>query len=842
MSSAPIEGTEGRRWSSDRDQGYTNGSAGTRGESTDEGGLDSLGLHEDDIRDEQDRAGASRLTRILDHLDSMGPGRGPLKRPVQAIEAAADAIKNSMPGRWARRAISPGSFDVNAKNAAMAIRHMWGRLYAMEVQMGHQLNAASDMLDRMPVAEWNRIGIAWSQSHYEDIPTELQPFFRKADELTAEATARVQSIGGLKEAQEHYVGRIWRPRGQRAAVTDDEARKIYAKVASKRPLTGSKSFLKKRYYDEYEEAINAGLEPIYNPLKTQMIKMLEMNRFFGGSVLVKAAKNSGIAQFVKRGDPVPDGMMELQGPEFQREAHTIEKEGEKTVIRPGAWFAPEGWARVYNNFVSKGLSATIHAEPAQMLRDAANLMNMFQLGLSLFHPMFTSIDAQVSRIAIGIDQAVRGEFGNAAKNVLFGISPTNWVTNVKDGDRMIQSILDPHRASPEQQRLVQAFEAAGGRIWMERVLRPSDEGPIALTNFNKDNIPGPPAIRNTLIAVKAAAYLPVSLARAWKQAAQKYPDSIVRPIFNVIARTMETTSAPIMTCLVPRQKLGVFSRMASDWIASHPDASNVEFVAKMQDLWESVDNRLGQMVYDNLFWDKTFKDVSFMTVRSVGWNMGSIRELGGGSFESGQYLLNKAAGRDVEWPHRLSYIMALTAMTTVMGAIMTYLFTGSGPKQFKDYIFPPTGEKRVMKMPGGKTMSVDERISLPTYMKDVYAWSIQPGQTAKNKLHPLLSSMAQMWDNHDYYGDLIRNEDDPLVTQLWDVMKFTGVQFEPFTFRNTAKLYKEKPGVQASLGMLGFQPAPGYIVAPEANAAWEAAKHKAEVKKTEKHKAAMGEN
>jgi hypothetical protein len=46
--------------------------------------------------------------------------------------------------------------------------------------------------------------------------------------------------------------------------------------------------------------------------------------------------------------------------------------------------------------------------------------------------------------------------------------------------------------------------------------------------------------------------------------------------------------------------------------------------------WDSVDNRMGQLVYDNLFWSKTFKDLAMASVRSVGWNLGTIRELGGG--------------------------------------------------------------------------------------------------------------------------------------------------------------------------------------------------------------------
>jgi hypothetical protein len=40
------------------------------------------------------------------------------------------------------------------------------------------------------------------------------------------------------------------------------------------------------------------------------------------------------------------------------------------------------------------------------------------------------------------------------------------------------------------------------------------------------------------------------------------------------------------------------------------------------------------MVYDNLFWNKAGKDIAFLCVRSVGWNLGTFRELGGAVFDA----------------------------------------------------------------------------------------------------------------------------------------------------------------------------------------------------------------
>jgi hypothetical protein len=60
------------------------------------------------------------------------------------------------------------------------------------------------------------------------------------------------------------------------------------------------------------------------------------------------------------------------------------------------------------------------------------------------------------------------------------------------------------------------------------------------------------------------------------------------------------------------------------------DATPQQIREAVQRAWDSVDNRMGQLVYDNLFWNRAVKDLAMASVRSVGWNLGSVREMGGG--------------------------------------------------------------------------------------------------------------------------------------------------------------------------------------------------------------------
>src|SRR6202012_2529325 len=96
----------------------------------------------------------------------------------------------------------------------------------------------------------------------------------------------------------------------------------------------------------------------------------------------------------------------------------------------------------------------------------------------------------------------------------------------------------------------------------------------------------------------------------------------------------------------------------------------------MQKAWESVDNRMGQLVYDNLFWNKTAKDLGMLAIRSVGWNLGTVREVIGGVKDWGEFFAKGATpGKKAEFTHRMAYVTALPIVVGTMGAITNTLLT-----------------------------------------------------------------------------------------------------------------------------------------------------------------------
>jgi hypothetical protein len=49
---------------------------------------------------------------------------------------------------------------------------------------------------------------------------------------------------------------------------------------------------------------------------------------------------------------------------------------------------------------------------------------------------------------------------------------------------------------------------------------------------------------------------------------------------------------------------------------------------------DATEDRMGQMTYDNLFYNKMLKDVALLGFRAYGWQLGKYRHLYGGAADA----------------------------------------------------------------------------------------------------------------------------------------------------------------------------------------------------------------
>ena len=229
-------------------------------------------------------------------------------------------------------------------------------------------------------------------------------------------------------------------------------------------------------------------------------------------------------------------------------------------------------------------------------------------------------------------------------------------------------------------------------------------------------------------------------------------------------------------------------------------------------------------------------------IRSVGWNLGTGRELLGGVGDIPSSVRGMATREGIS--PRLAYLVALPMVTAVYGSIMNALFTGEEPKELKDALFPRNGRMR-------KDGTAD-RLSLPSYMRDVAAVTNRADEgpyriltnvasMTAHKLNPGISSVAQMLMNQNFHGEAIVNPADPQGKQTNDILKHFGSQLIPFSL-NTFYRQKEQRASASELvlGAVGVTPAPAYVIKTNEQQRAAEQKNRWEMSPLEKKKRAEG--
>lgn len=427
----------------------------------------------------------------------------------------------------------------------------------------------------------------------------------------------------------------------------------------------------------------------------------------------------------------------------------------------GYYAIPKEACDILDNYLSTGLrgSATFRG-----LQAASNALTGAQLGLSGFHLAFTTVDTATSQLALATQHLADGNVGKAVGAA--AQLPWSPLRSFMLGQKGLQEWNNPGSTDAATAEIVNALQAGGARARMDDFLRP---------HF----------VDKFMDAWRAGTYGAAAL--------------------HAPLAALTAVAHGIMTKWVPAMKFGVAMEMARRELEKDPSLAGpgrrTDLRTVMGAVQDSVDNRLGEMVYDNLHWNKAAKDLSMLSVRALGWNLGTWRELGGGMYDFVGTARDLKNGKWTGLTHRQAYVMALPVLAGTMGAAIQYMLTGQSPQELKDYFFPKIG--------GLDDNGDPRRVSIPSYMKDVFEMSHDPTQTAINKLNPLISTMAAMYQNKDFYGTKIRNEDDPLVRQALDAAKYAAKQFEPFSISGLSK-----SGGQGSLA--GFPPAPYFIRATQA--------------------------
>jgi diguanylate cyclase (GGDEF)-like protein len=601
----------------------------------------------------------------------------------------------------------------------------------------------------------------------------------------------------LQNYIENYFPHIW----ERPASV---ASTIKGLLTGKKPFAGKASFLKRRTIPTMQDGLDMGLTPkSWNPVDSFLLKYAEMAQFLMAHQTLEVMKQAGTGRYFRLSQKAPDGWKQLDdriGTVYRR-IKALDEDKLEDVTQPltypggkrkiegafsediedathgeialvGHYYAPADAAKVFNRYVSRGIAG--RSNIYDTLRWLNDNMNALQLGVSAFHATTISVVGAASDLALGIQKLSEGkpvEAGMSLARVL--AIPVSIFNTVRNGSKLMAEYLSPgsYRSLAKE---AGAVSMAGGRIKQNVVeIKPLDKAINAFRNG---------ALLEGLSAVPGA--------------------------------VLHGLTAPVMEYYVPRMKLGIFYGLAHD-ILDEAEKHNWDqgtVRLRMDEAWNSVDNRAGQMVYDNLFWQKGVRDVLQLATRSVGWNYGSYAEAFGALTGTVRAAGNIAQGKRARVTPSMAFALALPMVTALIGGSANYLRTGKAPETYKDYFYVKNADGTYLNIPG--------------YMKDVFSFAHDPLGTVANKLGPLWQATTEAVENKDFYGTEIRHKDDPAVKQLVEVAEWAAKQTIPFSFSGAGKLLEDQgaePNLSSMLqvaaehpedvliSQLGFQQAPAFI-------------------------------
>jgi hypothetical protein len=530
-----------------------------------------------------------------------------------------------------------------------------------------------------------------------------------------------------------------------------------------------------------------------NPIEAAMHYFTSMDKFIASTKIFNEAVDSGVVRWVHpsargasghpQGTNVPGHYVELTGRWAER--------GDKAKA-----YAPENWARVYNNWLSRGFEtaggAGEYGPVYNALRTGSNAATQALLSFSGYHA-FTMAEASMATQFARVLEAMRsGNVAQAGRELVkVPFAPISYaVQGKKLKDMYLGKTIN---ISPQDREIIDLITDAGGRMAGTRHALDYQASQMG-TYLN--------SFRRGKLAAEFKEYADWVRGKPIRGSA--------RVVASTIGRTMDQWNQPLFQHYIPAMKNGAAHGNLQQWLQANPAATQAEKLAAARRIVDSVDNRFGEMIHDNLFWNKMAKQSAMLGMVSYSWNVGGWREIGGGLRDVARASVGKG-----EWTPKANYVVSTALTWAMLNGIYQFLKTGEPPKDIQDLMAGRTGGVDAAR--GG----APERIIPPGIMKDVFAYYEHPVQELGNKVGPFPKLVTQTAMNSDWRGAPVfspRKGDQTIMQKVPDwladyfrfVAKSTSIQGQ-----NIAKGPMVGSNISAPEKGLGIRTAPPYLANPE---------------------------
>lgn len=597
--------------------------------------------------------------------------------------------------------------------------------------------------------------------------------------INQQTTARVLEYRPNMALRDHYWGMMWKTipdvDGRHAAKNEARANGMKA-GGGRRPFEGAKGFLKRSSLENITEGINMGGIPItYNPAK--MFRLMEMQKmqYITAQDHWKRLKQLGLRKFVKHGETPPQGWSPLNDRLAKIFFPASSGEG---MVHAGDWYLEHSSALLLNNYLSRDLIR--ENEIGKALMALKMVSTGIELSLSPFHLIFEGLEAMGSQLGLGSQK-----FWNTGVR--------NWNTKaMSEGAKTAATFMAaPFLISREGGNVLRSIRSAADFAKTKRGLKFLKLYPDAaqmthdlytggLTwGINEDFKAAP--LTSFREAVRDGNYV-----GAMVRAIPALNDAIMHPLFGI---------------LIPRLKWGLALQQYSQQLAENAEAiANGEKTRAQvaRQVVDTIENRLGELNYSNIFWNNTFKTSMQFNFRSVTWKLGTWR---GFSSAAGPEVYEafadplKAMYEDVRGGKKThdtkdyipkigpnqAWLFGMTALTVTLGTIIGYMLNGKMPWDYVhqdktegysapgaillEAIHPRTGKVN-------KRTGLPERISLPTGMKDFEHAFHSPAGYVNSSLSGTVARFLDVAENRDFFNNYVYDPNAPAYKKAAEIFAY----------------------------------------------------------------------
>lgn len=639
-------------------------------------------------------------------------------KPDNMLQRGAKAIESIF---------SPTTMSKYAKTTEGIVRSARGNAERETLKAQEDINNISKEVNALPPVEQRKFvnyietrstGGTLSNPKLQKAADTIRGIYQRvrADLQGAPAT---QQMGFI---QDYFVHQWKDPKKAQAFVQDWTAK------------SGSGKSLLKRSIPTIEDGIKAGLVPLHeNPLDATMHYVSNMQNYLALKDIQGGMKMQGLRKFFPEGRQ-PPGWVALKGP-GNRVLYTAAdaKKTKGTYAGLNQAYAPEDAARIYNRYYGQGFEGRT-GDLYRGLRTAVNAPTQLILGLSGYHYRLVANEVAASAFSEAFGKLAKGDLKGAGKSLSGAIPFYGAAKQAAKGRKIEKEYLGKN--SGMNSHVVDILTNAGAKLsGIEKTLKST-----ASNNFweawKKGSLKA--ELASGVRGIKEAGFTGEGVAKTFGFAAKN------------IGKLLDTVAYPLFGKTIPYVKNAVNYDAVNDWIKTHPGASAAELSQAARDIVDSTDNRFGEMLQDNLFWDKKLKQALQLMVLSVGWDVGTVREMVGGTKDLGRLL-----GSDGELTPRAKYLIGAPIAHMLNASVYQYMKTGEGPQAPQDLVYPQTGGEVAESAGTSYAHKVPERLRLPSQENDVIGYQEDPLKELENKMAPVWKIAWNMANNEDWRGDPI---------------------------------------------------------------------------------------